>query len=134
MKAELRIGNTFDYHSQNVYVLEIKRHGAEFGYFIDSIGFFREYDSKDFPKPIAITEDWLLDFGFNKSGEKNNKYWWKTYGRGGVVILKYSEHYERYLFELGKGFDKVLENVHDLQNGWNWITTTELSLTNKELK
>lgn len=51
---EIHINDRFDYHGQTVIVLEVHQDGAEFGYFTDSIGFFRKFEDPDFPKPISI--------------------------------------------------------------------------------
>jgi len=68
MKAnEIRIGNLFDYHGQTVHVMAIDKVSAEFGYFVDSIGFERTFGSPDFPKEIPLTEEWLVGVGFVKS-------------------------------------------------------------------
>ena len=62
---DLRIGNYLDYYGQPCIVLEIKRNQyIECGYFNDSIGFERKLTEKHSPKPIPLSEQWLLDFGF----------------------------------------------------------------------
>lgn len=70
---ELRLGNLLNYHGVNVIVVGINRHEASFGYFQDSVGFDRTYDGDDFPKPIPLTEELLLRFGFEDSNELDRR-------------------------------------------------------------
>jgi hypothetical protein len=139
MKAELRIGNILEYHGQSVYVLEIKRNGVEFGYFTDSVGFFREYDSKDFPKPITITEEWLLDFDKYIKWKWFGEYYggyidfvgdWKLMIRffgGKFIFYVVTVDKKRDTYSSIKKLNLKIEYVHQLQNLY-------YSLTNKELK
>lgn len=77
-------------------------------------------------KPIPLTEDWLIRFGFVQ--DESNQYYWKNWGTNGVQILKYSDIYRRFTFELGQGFNKVLDNVHQLQNLYYALTENELEI------
>jgi hypothetical protein len=65
----LRVGNILEYYGQQVIVLEIKRNSAEFGYFTDSIRFERLYTDSDFPKPMPLTEERLIELGFQPDEE-----------------------------------------------------------------
>lgn len=103
MKPEsLRIGNTLDYHGVDVHVIGIYNsiggQMVECGYFDDSVGFSRPIDGKDCPKPIPLTEDLLVERGFDKflDYEIYNKVWRKgwtlsvqkhTSFKGGYVLF-----------------------------------------------
>lgn len=128
MKAEeLRIGNiVWDDYSGEMIVSGIlkqnglkeelrlkKRNGLPEGsYICETI------------QPIPLTEEWLLKLGFVLNADKS--FYWKNWGTNGVQILKYSDVYGKYTFELGKGINKVLDYVHELQNLYFALTGTEL--------
>jgi hypothetical protein len=71
---KLREGNYLDYHGQFVIVLDILRDGCEFGYFTDSVGFYRAYNSTDFPKRIKLTEKILKIYGFTPGEYYDDSY------------------------------------------------------------
>src|SRR3972149_5268197 len=66
-------------------------------------------------KPISLTEEWLLKLGFIKHGA-TNEWFAKDWGRNGVAIIKYHSAYERFCYEFGQGYNKILNHVHQLQN------------------
>lgn len=120
---ELRIGNLLDYYGQTVIVLDIKRNqNIECGYFNDSIGFERKLTEKHSPKPIPLTEEWLLKFGFEKIIGSNESNF--TDGVYNLFINSLGE-VNFYFFKEGDWYQKI-DYVHQLQN-------LHFALTGKEL-
>lgn len=50
MNTKIDLRYNYYYHGVRVIILGITPTGVEFGYYPDSVGFFREYSSSDFPK------------------------------------------------------------------------------------
>jgi hypothetical protein len=129
MKAtELRIGNTLDYHVQTVTVMAIDRNKATFGYFVDSIGFDRAFDNPDFPKPIPITEEWLIKFGFQKIAHKIDifekeriRVWLGSRGSCLCYLIEEDTTTAHYI-------SNTFEYIHQLQNLYFALTGEELKL------
>lgn len=127
---ELRLGNYLDYYGQYVIVLEIKRNeNIECGYFNDSIGFERKLSENHSPKPIPLTEDWLLRFGFEKTDFYDDV--------EACYILVCSDASDIYVtfnegvFSYGLGyqdFNKEMPYVHTFQNYFYALNDFELSL------
>ena len=111
MKAqELRIGNLISYHGR---VIEVE------GVFLHTIyhnaGFDSDTDESCRPfKPIHLTEQWLIDFGF----ERGVDYWFK-----GDVILDISPEGLSYRFHYN-----IIQYVHCLQNLYFALTGEDLQL------
>ena len=73
---------------------------------------------------IALTPELLIDkCGFSYNDK--NKFYWKTWGTNGIVILLYDEHYKAFKIELGKHNYRVLDYLHTLQNGYHFLTCGE---------
>lgn len=126
---ELRIGNYVNCpkDGQNPFRIDL------FDYVSNGIGKFRMiYDKNTHPltwylqdlKPISLTEDWLLKFGFIQN--TSNSYYWLNYGTNGILIVKYNDYYKKYTLELGKGMNIVLDFVHHFQNICFDLTRHEL--------
>lgn len=71
--------------------------------------------------PIPLSTDILLKCGFIF----NNNYYWKTWGKNGVVIIRFDSQYNSYKIELGKWRYRVLSFLHELQNGFYFLTSGE---------
>ena len=120
---ELRIGNMlhFPFTNEKVEVLGINAHVENFK-IINSISFKKEsnlYCEKiSVLKPIPLTEEWLLRFGFDVSEGFKNSY-----------ILNSVEIYlQDGLYWCDFGNDRVeVKTIHQLQNLY-------FTLTNKEIE
>jgi hypothetical protein len=123
MKAEeLRRFNLLDNCKQTCFVLEIyKNNKIELGYYKDSIGFVRSLADIGI-KPIPLTEEWLLKFGFLKNLTSWTN-WEKPNNTKEVRLIIQG----KYLFYNGR----IIEHVHQLQNLYYSLTGEELEL--KEL-
>jgi hypothetical protein len=120
MKAnELRIGNYYQYASDYgityAQVQEIKH---------NQFGLLSDFDGTNFEicKPIPLTEEWLLKFGFKKDTWTNNDliigHWWNN---DSILITDD--------FKLdGQEDMKPLQYVHQLQNLYFALTNEELTL------
>jgi hypothetical protein len=124
MKAEkLRIGNFLNYYGQDVIVLELlKNNYAEFGYFRDSIGFNRKLTEKHSPKPIPLTEEWLLKFGLNSSD-------YITLDKEECILIDIHQNTvwigNKKAFQYAVGV--YIKHVHQLQNLYYALTQKELN-------
>lgn len=129
MKAtELRIGNLLKYCDNEVHVMGIGKNiggdCAEFGYFIDSVGFTRNFD-EDFPEPIPLTEEWLEKFGFKEEFYRGTRLLVKDKVRIDMTKSK---------FPTLQYWIRELEYVHSLQNLYFALTNTELKLKEHEVE
>jgi len=131
MKAEeLRIGNyykcfdgTIDGYRIHQIVLR------DFAYIGDAGGDFGNYGFK----PIPLTEEWLIKFGFEKKkhiypdNSKSFDYWFNSwYVRFDIdigIIIIGRLHFQDYQY-----LDNI-KHVHQLQNLYFALTGTELKLT-----
>jgi hypothetical protein len=76
-------------------------------------------------KPIPLTEEWLLKFGFIY--HESIKHWVKNWGINGAEFIKFDEYYNLFSFQLGKDNYKVIDiGVHQLQNLWFVLTGEEI--------
>lgn len=119
---DLRIGNIFDYHGQQVEVMAINESYAEFGYFKDRIAFSRAFIS-DFPNPIKLTEEILIKFGFEEVDSD-----WYDFNNIGVnfrlkrmLYITIDKHDNEIYHEL-----PFKDFLHDFQNLIYCITGEEL--------
>ena len=98
MRAEeLRIGNWVYIPTNNDKYLQIEQDDF-------SSNNISDYSLVEFAKPIPLTEEWLLKFGFKK---ENNFTWGNL-----KMELKQKEDG----FSIWLGADLYLEHVHQLQN------------------
>lgn len=108
---ELRIGNLV-YFLGNVHEIEglSKRLRPDVGHFLLSN---IEHAQKGFHlKPIPLTEEWLVKFGF----KKGSKGWFKT--------LSNNHKFNFYMYK------NLCSNVHQLQNLYFALTGEELTINN----
>lgn len=121
---ELRIGNYVKFLNTEIQVTGISNRFAatliETKQFIDSKLFHY--------KPIPLTEEWLIKFGFIKDGKEFNK-WCGDY--------EYSFSFE-YGFVFGQLVDYSheikIKHVHQLQNLYFALTGEELTIKEDETK
>ena len=78
-------------------------------------------------QPIPITEQWLVDFGFEKTEWDNNNSFRKMIGNNDYAIVFYSNC----ICEIGDIIVKEIDFVHQLQNLFFALTGTELELNSK---
>jgi hypothetical protein len=110
--TELRIGNYIDYTTER----EIVTMQTTYEY-IRLI----HNGNKNF-KPIKLTEEWLLKFGF----ESDEIEWWN-----GILSIGICKEGLRYLptEQINVRVGIVLQHVHQLQNLYFALTNEELTLT-----
>lgn len=132
MKAtELRIGNYYQYAGDSgiVYtqVQAIK---------YNQFGLLSDFDGTNFEicKPIPLTEEWFLLFGFEKL--PNDEFFFK---RHKIEVFKYSKGnffllggnhitYGIGLHDIWQGMEINIQYVHQLQNLYFALTGEELTL------
>ena len=109
MKAnELRIGNWVNFN----------HNGVDWGDVKINSNFFKHYEQEEYEnKPIPLTEEWLLKFGFEKAKEGDY-----TMGVYTVFIREYISisNYHGYIADI--------KHVHQLQNLYFALTNTELEI------
>jgi len=103
---ELRIGN---YAYENGIALPMNIH--------DINCIYKNYYHGEKYKPIPLTEEWLLKFGFKKWNSKGI-----TYSKGVLII-----HLRKRGFVINKRFVEP-KHVHQLQNLYYALTGKELSI------
>lgn len=115
MKAnELRIGNLVEINApiiNKVIAVDV--------YHISKIK-----KNKDCCKPIPLTEEWLLKFGFEKTEWDNNNSFRKMIGNNDYTIVFYSNG----ICEISDIITKKIDYVHQLQNLYFALTGEELTL------
>jgi len=72
--------------------------------------------------PIPLDESWLIRAGFIYHNPSD--FYSKNWGRNGAEIVK--KYPDGWMFELGKGYLRHFEYVHQLQNLFFALTGTEL--------
>lgn len=124
---ELRIGNFADYHGATVIALDIFRsEWIRWGYFIDSIGFSRRLNEEDSPKPIPLTEEWLIKLGFVTDEDDEEAY------HNTVLYLERNNNKSPF-WGVWKGVEsniylRHIDYVHELQNLFHSLTGEELTI------
>lgn len=73
---------------------------------------------------IPLTEEWLIKFGYNEVDD----FYAKGYGVNGVSIIKWENYYNAFAYQLGKGYNKIVKEVHQLQNLYSSLTGKELTI------
>ena len=122
---ELRIGNKLNFLGDVVTfknITEIREDGI---FWIKT--FEPKIESKIFNfKPIEITEDWLLIFGFKKRKNRHLFHW-----ENKIVISEYKDEFENFFYPK-TGYDIRFSNeikyVHQLQNLYFALTGAELTV------
>ena len=127
---ELRIGNFIDNYAQQCIVMGIYNgNKVELGYFTDSIGFIWSLDDIGI-KPITLTEEWLLKFGFTDNETCYNLSREKELGHkfGDFAVSIYDS--TQLKFWRGRRYCGIVhcEFVHELQNLYFALTGQELEL------
>ena len=112
MKAsELRIGNLVNYNEGGIFkVIGIHEFGIDCENEIETT--YMEYENF---KPIPLTEEWLLKFGF-----KNNRL-------GLFDCVKVGDDIGYHIYFIGKHLKEV-QYVHQLQNLYFALTGEELTI------
>ena len=78
----------------------------------------------EFLKPIPLTEQWLLDFGFEINPSfKNNVYVYVKINRDPIEL-----YYNDGWCSTNPDFDWKIKYVHELQNVFYWLTKEELTI------
>jgi hypothetical protein len=130
--SELRIGNL---------VMFAGNSGIEYRKIkcikLNEFGFLSDYDGVNFEicKPIPLTEEWLLRFGFEKSDKlrdafKKQYYYNFTKNIDNKFIETISFELTEYN-NLYPYFFEHIQHVHELQNLYFALTNEELTLKNK---
>jgi hypothetical protein len=129
MKAnELRIGNLVIYEQTTHFITLVDRLG-----FIETRWLNQNIDESDYRcsigaiKPIPITEEWLLKFGFKESDEgfmkiktRKKSIYLEINLRDKRTILFSSNHYYNDIYHV--------KYIHQLQNLYFSLTQKELTL------
>lgn len=136
-QKELRIGN---YCLRSNYLCKVSAIFTTHFWVVDGYGIDHGISIKDKLKPIPLTEEWLLEFGFKKANEKeiypnsfikNNvlrsRLYLRTYYKGGYLWgfitkskFELTRHHEFY-------DGKPIYYVHQLQNLYFALTGKELT-------
>ena len=137
MRAEeLRIGNLIQ-----AYLEPQISEWVEIEVYPDVLGRIQTYPDRHGYKPIPLTEEWLLKFGFEKGNYKelNEKHFVKKTNTIKVIISGigfwdvYTD-YNPYQITFSNGLNIITDNkginhVHQLQNLYFALTGEELKLT-----
>ena len=118
MKAiELRIGNSIIYNGglpedvDEITIVEI----ADIVWLQQN-----NYEFNKYHKPIPLTEEWLLRFGF----ERNDNYKIKEFVRGDMIIYTYNKVNKEVYY--GICVEVKIKYIHQLQNLYFALTGREL--------
>ena len=112
---ELRIGNYINWANRksDARILNL----ADFNIVCESLN-----NNEPYFKPIPLTEEWLLKFGFEKRGirfNKNGLLLWLDMGRFVFALFESDSKIER---------NTLLISVHQLQNLYFALTGEELTI------
>ena len=124
-KEELMYGNKLLFLNEVVtfsHISQIREDGVFWIKTIES-----KIDSKSFHfKPIPLTEEWLLIFGFKKRKNRHLFHW-----ENKIVISEYKDEFENFFYPK-TGYDIRFSNeikyVHQLQNLYFALTGAELTV------
>src|SRR5574343_622860 len=73
-------------------------------------------------KPIVLTDEWLIRFGFEKKGKRYSKDWFYLWDDNSNIVFALAEMEEK------TGTYLVVKYVHQLQNLYFALTGEELTL------
>ena len=132
MKNELRIGNLVNFKDKPRVVYQIRNSGCDF-HIADNA--FHSYEWGAI-KPIPLTEEWLLKFGFQRhdQGSVSAQF---SYGTNPVtqdylIYLKWIKDYENDYHLNGFPFYQngyfEIKHIHQLQNLYFALTGEELTI------
>lgn len=129
MKAsELRLGNyVIDNRARICQVTEINNDTSEIAYGFMAWPINGEGTTTTPHKPIPLTEQWLLDFGFKEGS--NTEYTNNTYVKKGVSFWNKNRDFTCIVFETFRGLE--INYVHQLQNLYHSLTGEELTIKEK---
>lgn len=124
-KEELMYGNKLLFLNEVVTFSNISQIREDGIFWIKTIE--PKIDSKSFHfKPIPLTEEWLLKFGFKKRKNRHLFHW-----ENKIVISEYKDEFENFFYPK-TGYDIRFSNeikyVHQLQNLYFALTGTHLKL------
>jgi hypothetical protein len=104
---ELRIGNSINYHGEEIIVRPYT---------------FTDIEVDAGYEPIPLTEEWLLKFGFEKYefDHKENQYRYQVR----LIVIRDGKFVDY-------GSSVLLEHIHQLQNFFFALTGEELTFKNK---
>jgi hypothetical protein len=145
MKAEdLRIGNYVNYEQTTHKLVSINKDYCSSIWIRDKnkIKLLTNHGYKSI-KPIPLTEQWLIDFGFKKSNHKWRddsisegiflEYSDKGIGNYYIEITEYGFHFCEFVREYNPYYEahhiKILKDVNQLQNLYFSLTEKELTKT-----
>lgn len=116
--TELRTGNYIYYKSGRIEVTMIGENGIQSHK--KGIEINAKFNTTDL-QPIPLTEDWLLNFGFeDKMGEWHNK-----------ICLEKSNNEIYYSAGMGVRLSETIKYVHQLQNLFFALSGEELTINQK---
>jgi len=126
-EKELRIGNYV-----NLIAEGHEKEPDTFKWDLEDYEFY--YDRMDFIKPIPLTEEWLLKFGFERIFENSNLflnitndiYFFLYNDKLKGCVRNHHTSYDNQLSELE--FELNIEFIHQLQNLYFCLTNKELEL------
>jgi hypothetical protein len=124
LKNQVRIGNFVDFRGEIETVYAIRNSGVDFYRGKTKNGVIMQSYVWEAIKPIPLTEDWLLKFGFSEIGGCNEKDF--TNGDYNIFINSLGE-VNFWFFREGDWYQK-LDYVHQLQNLYFALTQRELTV------
>lgn len=100
---------------------------------LEALKYLIDYKGIHQAKPIPLTEEILLTKSgatLNYKSEFRASYDWYDAGNHpkNMITIKFIYHLNQILFVYG-GEVRVIEYVHELQNGWHWHTKEELEIS-----
>jgi len=126
---ELRIGNYIDRNGL-MEVRVISQSGVKIYDHVNNIFPPTFFDFDENIKPIPLTEEWLLKFGFELLTDKKKGYKNTSYSHGIIPILLYWDG-SRLSTTFWQGNE--MRFVHQLQNLIFALTGNELTINNNQL-
>ena len=116
---ELRIGNLVDFNGQVETVYAIRNSGVDFYRGKTKKSVIMQSYVWEAIKPIPLTEEWLLKFGFKRFpwGLVKDNLLFKDDLKCSYLIL-----------QVGNGFEVKVKYVHELQNLYFALTGSELTV------
>jgi len=113
---ELRLGNLIYNHNEIDTILIISETSIEFGKTLMN-------NSPKNIKPIPLTDEWLLKFGFEKSDVVYKKGWFELW------YSSYAGCFRLRIIKIGNDIEKVINiyHVHKLQNIYFLFMEEELT-------
>lgn len=120
---ELMIGNYLFKHGEVVKIVEIGiKHKGDTNYYLRSENDNCGYWIDQF-KPIPLTEEWLLKFGFEQKDHLFRLHLVNS------IYIEYNSESNLYYFDIYMNTCRVeLQYLHELQNIYQSITFKELNI------